>query len=156
MEVDLFAVVRDGVAFGLGVTSTGNKITIFIVTGEERVKVIIYSVFALVPGPWGTVPFLCFKILLDKGCFSVCIVDEIAVSVYDIGTEGLANLSCEGFYFLTCRVCFAVCVKRIINYGGEFFVDEVLDFIASIVDDAINAELEVCVIRTKELLEELL
>ena len=55
-----------------------------------------------------------------------------------------------------CGFRFTVCIKGIIDNGGEFFVNEILDLVAPIVNDAVDAEVEVCVIGTEELLKEYL
>ena len=44
--------------------------------------------------------------------------------------------------------------SALLTIVGSFFVDEGLDLIASIVDDAIDAEVEIGGIRSEELLKE--
>ena len=46
--------------------------------------------------------------------------------------------------------------RTLLTMAGSSFVNEVLDLVASIVNDAINAKIKVCVICTEQLLEEFL
>jgi len=157
VEINLLAVVRDGVAFAFGVAALGDKVAVLIVTAEEGVQLVEDARFESLAAARACGFGFQGQILLTQrrgvvGC------GQVPVGIEGVLSQRLADLRGNVLQFP--GGLGLVGQRAALQLGGDglwqVLRDEPLDHVALVIHDAVDAKVQVGAIELEELAQEVL
>jgi hypothetical protein len=155
VESHLLAVVGDGIAFFLGVTASGDKVALLPVAAEEGVEVVVNRGFQSLRGTRCACLLTSGEVFLTGLRFAI-LLSQVAMFIQRVITDNFEHLFSRRFQGLCCLGLFGQCAAlQFLRDGtGQVFVDKAFDDCPLVVQDAIDAEIQVGGIELEQFAQE--
>ena len=158
VQVDLFAVVGDGVALVAPVAALGDEIAVLVVAAEEGVQVVVDGRLGRVSAVRARGGGPCFQVALKYRPGRIRIRPQLTIRADGVVTPVFQNaasqlLNAVGSLVLLGQRPGAQCG---VDGGGQLLGDEPLHDVALVVHDAVDAEIEVGAVELEQLAQQVL